>query len=105
MKPERGDEMDECSKGGEPQWGTDGAHLNVFCKKCFIDKPGETELKADFTLPPEFGLDDMMNRRVACIFNADVKEFIRDIEQYDGSYIDPRFWKSTFWKKLTDKYK
>lgn len=21
------------------EWGTDGLHLNVFCKKCFIDKP------------------------------------------------------------------
>lgn len=29
-----------CSKGGEHQWGTDGAHSNEFCKKCFIDKPG-----------------------------------------------------------------
>jgi len=21
------------------EWGTDGAHTNVFCKKCFMDKP------------------------------------------------------------------
>jgi hypothetical protein len=27
-----------CPKGGEHEWGTDGCHLNVFCKKCFQSK-------------------------------------------------------------------
>lgn len=55
-------------------------------------------------LPPEFGQDDM-NKRIACIFNADVKEFIAELEKYDGCYIDPRFWKSTFWKMMVKKFK
>jgi len=34
------------------------------------------------------------------IINADVKDFICKLEQYDGSYIDKRFWESRFWKQL-----
>ena len=30
-----------CSKGGDHEWGTDGAHQNVFCKKCFVSKVEE----------------------------------------------------------------
>lgn len=27
---------DNCPKGGEHEWRTDGMHLNVFCGKCFV---------------------------------------------------------------------
>ena len=29
---------DVCSKGGKNEYGIDGQHLNVYCKKCFEDK-------------------------------------------------------------------
>ena len=29
-------------------------------------------------------------------------EILKEIEEYDGSYIDDRFWKSKFWKSLKD---
>jgi len=32
-----------CAKGGVCEWGTDGAHSNEFCKKCFRDKPAGIE--------------------------------------------------------------
>lgn len=28
-----------CSKGGDHEWGIDGAHSNEFCKKCFVGRP------------------------------------------------------------------
>lgn len=28
----------ECPKGGDHEWGTDGMHSNVYCKKCFTNK-------------------------------------------------------------------
>jgi hypothetical protein len=28
-----------CPKGGNHEWGIDGAHSNEFCKKCFISYP------------------------------------------------------------------
>lgn len=31
---------DSCPKGGEHEWGIDGAHSNEFCKKCFISPGG-----------------------------------------------------------------
>ena len=32
--------LNKCPKGGQHEWGTDGAHSNVFCKKCFVNKSG-----------------------------------------------------------------
>ena len=32
-------QTNSCPKGGEHQWGTDGVHNNVYCKKCFCNKP------------------------------------------------------------------
>ncbi len=32
--------LDKCPKGGHHAWGTDGAHSNVFCKKCYYNKSG-----------------------------------------------------------------
>lgn len=59
--------------------------------------------KEEITLPPDFGKDET-NRRIACIFNVDVKQFIVDLEEYNGSYIDKRFWHSKFWVELKGKY-
>lgn len=30
-----------CAKGGVCEWGTDGAHSNEFCKKCFRTKSAD----------------------------------------------------------------
>ncbi len=32
--------LDVCAKGGDHEWGIDGLHQNVFCKKCFVNKVG-----------------------------------------------------------------
>jgi len=37
----------ECSKGGNHEWGIDGVHTNVYCKKCFINKPEVGQMKCD----------------------------------------------------------
>ena len=37
----------ECSKGGNHEWGIDGMHSNTYCKKCFIDKPEVGQMKCD----------------------------------------------------------
>ena len=55
-------------------------------------------------VPPEFGTDDVDSRRIACLFNTDVKEFIADLERYTGCYIDKRFWESRFWLTLKARY-
>ena len=39
------DKKDECSKGGNHEWGIDGMHSNTYCKKCFIDKPEVGRMK------------------------------------------------------------
>ncbi len=59
----------------------------------------------DIKLPPEFGKDEIANKRIACLFNRDVKEFIVKLEAYNGSYIDKRFWDSKFWRCLKDEFK
>jgi len=38
---------DECSQGGNHEWGVDGMRSNVYCKKCFIDKPEVGQMKCD----------------------------------------------------------
>ena len=38
----------ECLKGGEHKWGTDGAHSNEFCKKCFVDKPKHVTFEDEY---------------------------------------------------------
>ena len=30
---------DNCPKGDQHVWGTDGVYSNEYCKKCFMDKP------------------------------------------------------------------
>jgi hypothetical protein len=30
-----------CPKGGNHEWGIDGAHNNEYCKKCFCNSPSE----------------------------------------------------------------
>lgn len=60
-------------------------------------------MNQDIKLPAGFG-EDLANKRIACIFNADVKEFIVKLEEYNGSYIDKRFWVSQFWKKLKAEF-
>ena len=39
-----------CPKGEDHEWGTDGQHSNVFCKKCFCNPPPlkQQELFAEF---------------------------------------------------------
>jgi len=60
--------------------------------------------KYQIKLPPDFGEDELSDKHISCIFNADVKGFIGKLELYNGSYIDKRFWQSQFWKKLKSEF-
>lgn len=37
-------EWDKCPKGGAHIWGTDGQHLNIYCKQCFQSAPHDGPL-------------------------------------------------------------
>ncbi len=54
----------KCFDGQDHVWGIDGAHSNVYCKKCFMSKPEDTpadpyEDEVDLKKKKEFDITDL----------------------------------------------